>query len=445
MNRSSEYRDYLGSKEWRDIRNLVMDRSRGTCELCRQEPASQVHHVRYPKMFSQDHPDNLLALCDRCHSMQHGIRIKQVGPDVIKAAPHFSFSFYTKSGKEYTFKFIEIDGKAWVPICEVEKRLYEYHVNHEGRVKTDLTRSGRTLDTYAAAVLAPEYRVVSQDGWVWLRASGVIQIMARREEPVCQDFREQLGDWMESRILSGRQDIQSSQSNDSLLMVALHLEQQSAALVRAVRGAQEAKNLAHEANERAAEAQRKVDEVARRVEESTGVKLEYMTARLFLQMQGIDPHAIYSGKQTNAAKLGMECSKLAMSRGLKLPPAIQEGNYLVNQYFPKLLMDGAINIGVVQRNGEIKRVCAIEESTLDVKWKRFISQSGVCGLAAELARNCTLIGFDNSMVKLALPAEHKHLSSPLTDKALLDAIRGYSGRNDARLDIRVDRKNGSVG
>lgn len=70
--RRAEYKAYLGSDIWAELRALALARANGACERC-AAPAAQVHHVRYPKRFAGDHPDNLMALCDRCHRREHGI------------------------------------------------------------------------------------------------------------------------------------------------------------------------------------------------------------------------------------------------------------------------------------------------------------------------------------------------------------------------------------
>lgn len=56
------------------MRALILARAQGLCELCGLADAVNVHHIRYPKAYPNDHPDNLLALCRECHRKQHGIR-----------------------------------------------------------------------------------------------------------------------------------------------------------------------------------------------------------------------------------------------------------------------------------------------------------------------------------------------------------------------------------
>lgn len=72
MTRADDYRRYINSQEWRDLRSSVLVRADGSCEMC-GAPAANVHHLRYPKRFDQDHPDSLLAVCRDCHDKLHGV------------------------------------------------------------------------------------------------------------------------------------------------------------------------------------------------------------------------------------------------------------------------------------------------------------------------------------------------------------------------------------
>lgn len=73
MSRKNEYRRYLKSPEWQDIRTHALLRGDGLCEFC-GDLAAHVHHVRYPKQFGTEHPDSTVAVCDKCHKTAHGIQ-----------------------------------------------------------------------------------------------------------------------------------------------------------------------------------------------------------------------------------------------------------------------------------------------------------------------------------------------------------------------------------
>jgi 5-methylcytosine-specific restriction endonuclease McrA len=69
------YESYLQTDEWRERRRLVMQRAGGICEGCRQEPATEVHHLTY-KHAGREFLWELVAICRRCderyHEVQHG-------------------------------------------------------------------------------------------------------------------------------------------------------------------------------------------------------------------------------------------------------------------------------------------------------------------------------------------------------------------------------------
>lgn len=70
---NARYQSYLNSPEWKTLRSLARDRAGNKCEMC-EGPPDHVHHVKYPKVFKDDHLDNLVVVCERCHNKLHGIR-----------------------------------------------------------------------------------------------------------------------------------------------------------------------------------------------------------------------------------------------------------------------------------------------------------------------------------------------------------------------------------
>ncbi len=66
-----EYAEYLASQEWWDRRTLVLERSNGLCEGCREAEAVDVHHLSYAHI-TQEFLFELVALCAPCHERIHG-------------------------------------------------------------------------------------------------------------------------------------------------------------------------------------------------------------------------------------------------------------------------------------------------------------------------------------------------------------------------------------
>ena len=69
--RRVEYDDYLRSAEWRERRNLVLERAGGKCEGCARKRATRVHHLTYVHIRNELLFE-LVALCDVCHAVAHG-------------------------------------------------------------------------------------------------------------------------------------------------------------------------------------------------------------------------------------------------------------------------------------------------------------------------------------------------------------------------------------
>lgn len=69
--RRAEYAEWLqSSPEWKEIRDLVMWRSRQRCEACLSATATVVHHLTYE--FGKLPPAwQLKAVCDTCHDRLH--------------------------------------------------------------------------------------------------------------------------------------------------------------------------------------------------------------------------------------------------------------------------------------------------------------------------------------------------------------------------------------
>jgi hypothetical protein len=63
------YENYLASPQWRQVRAKVIDRD-VVCQGCRGCPPTQVHHLTYVRVGCELLTD-LVALCDRCHMLEH--------------------------------------------------------------------------------------------------------------------------------------------------------------------------------------------------------------------------------------------------------------------------------------------------------------------------------------------------------------------------------------
>lgn len=66
----AEYNQYLQSDEWATRREKVMKRAGGVCEGCRENRATQVHHLTYDNV-GRELLFELVAICDDCHEIAH--------------------------------------------------------------------------------------------------------------------------------------------------------------------------------------------------------------------------------------------------------------------------------------------------------------------------------------------------------------------------------------
>lgn len=60
------YVAYLASPAWAARRAAVLRRAGGVCEVCRNAPATQAHHLTYDHI-GNERPDELVAICRSCH------------------------------------------------------------------------------------------------------------------------------------------------------------------------------------------------------------------------------------------------------------------------------------------------------------------------------------------------------------------------------------------
>lgn len=65
-----KYRNYLRSDEWKRIRTNVLTRDQNTCRICKESPATEVHHLHYDNLFNEPLED-LIAICRACHELEH--------------------------------------------------------------------------------------------------------------------------------------------------------------------------------------------------------------------------------------------------------------------------------------------------------------------------------------------------------------------------------------
>lgn len=74
IDKREQHAAYLQSQTWRIKRKRVLERCGGACEGCRDQRATQVHHLTY-KHWGRELLFELVALCDECHAVCHEDRV----------------------------------------------------------------------------------------------------------------------------------------------------------------------------------------------------------------------------------------------------------------------------------------------------------------------------------------------------------------------------------
>lgn len=65
------YQAYLRGRHWQDFSAAMMHAAKGMCEVCRERPASHVHHIRYHdergSVLGREAPQDVTVCCETCH------------------------------------------------------------------------------------------------------------------------------------------------------------------------------------------------------------------------------------------------------------------------------------------------------------------------------------------------------------------------------------------
>ena len=64
------YENYLQSPQWRQKRQIVLERDNHRCQGCGQQRATQVHHRTYHNIY-REFLFELISVCDECHARLH--------------------------------------------------------------------------------------------------------------------------------------------------------------------------------------------------------------------------------------------------------------------------------------------------------------------------------------------------------------------------------------
>lgn len=67
------YKTYLSSAYWLEVKRMVRLRDRFTCQDCGKRKLVEVHHLTYAhRGHEKEHLEDLICLCPACHDKRHG-------------------------------------------------------------------------------------------------------------------------------------------------------------------------------------------------------------------------------------------------------------------------------------------------------------------------------------------------------------------------------------
>lgn len=117
MQTKIDYKKYLKSDYWKDIKEQVHKRDNYKCRLCNSENNLQVHHKTY-EFLGNENLEELITLCKKCH-----FNIHKIG-DSINYTTYQRYSEYNrvlqqKEQEDIIFsKFVYVNIDKFIPILK---------------------------------------------------------------------------------------------------------------------------------------------------------------------------------------------------------------------------------------------------------------------------------------------------------------------------------------
>ncbi len=79
----SKFREYISSKEWKELKEERLKKDNYKCVLCKSQERLTCHHLTYKRIFKEEIND-LISLCKKCHSRIHSICPPRDTPHFVK-------------------------------------------------------------------------------------------------------------------------------------------------------------------------------------------------------------------------------------------------------------------------------------------------------------------------------------------------------------------------
>ena len=61
----------LESKQYEELRRVILERDGWRCQSCGAMTNLEVHHQQFRSHSGEDAEENLITLCHECHSLEH--------------------------------------------------------------------------------------------------------------------------------------------------------------------------------------------------------------------------------------------------------------------------------------------------------------------------------------------------------------------------------------
>ena len=328
MSRKDEYQAYLRSDNWRKLSLLARLRAGNACELCGGS-GDHVHHVKYPKRFSEDSLDNLLVVCEYHHSLLHGIRGEIMSGDCM------------------LIEGIEViqdkDGVCWLDFEGLFSKVWS---SQDGSIVYGSVSYSNTLNGVFSQIREKWKKIERfqlQGGVYRLRylvtKQGATQFAASYKHHKMEPFQDWLFDTVLPQIEStGSYAGAPKLTGDPNVDYAIQVREQANLIVQALIEQKEIK-------EKLEKHEEIINDHIQKFDNMTGGNYS-LTARQALLRMGVNPESIYRGSQTMAMALGAYAAKWHREHNVPVPPKIPEGTYMVGQYSRDALRDGVKSLGI---------------------------------------------------------------------------------------------------
>ena len=103
--REVDYRAYIRSSKWQEIRQRALNRAGNRCEKCQAVGRLDVHHLTYDRLGSELLED-LLVVCEACHKVEDSLREGRT------ATKQYYKGFYTFAEKKWGDDWYRVEDDA---------------------------------------------------------------------------------------------------------------------------------------------------------------------------------------------------------------------------------------------------------------------------------------------------------------------------------------------